>query len=160
MGPIPKDIIESELFGHEKGSFTGATSSKTGKFVAAHGGTIFLDEIGEMPIELQVRLLRVLQERVVVPVGGNKPVSVDIRIITATNRDLKKEIKRGNFREDLYYRVNVLPIHVPPLAERPEDIAPIVRAIIDEKNRKAGQDKRITTDAIELLKKYASPGKC
>lgn len=157
-GAIPKDIIESELFGHEKGSFTGATSSKTGKFVAAHGGTIFLDEIGEMPIELQVRLLRVLQERVVVPVGGNNPVSVDIRIITATNRDLKKEIKRGNFREDLYYRVNVLPIHVPPLAERPEDIAPIVQAIIDEKNRKAGQEKRITTDAIELLKKYAWPG--
>jgi DNA-binding NtrC family response regulator len=157
-GAISKDIVESELFGHTKGSFSGAISNKPGKFLAANYGTIFLDEIGEMPLDLQVKLLRVLQEREIVPVGSNTSTKIDVRVVAATNRDLMTEVKKGNFREDLYYRLNILPIHIPPLSERKEDIEPIARYIVEEKNREMGLSKEITSDAIDLLKTYAWPG--
>lgn len=157
-GAISKDLVESELFGHTKGSFSGATGNKTGKFVAANFGTIFLDEIGEMPLDLQVKLLRVLQEREVVPVGSNTTTKIDVRVVAATNRDLMAEVKKGHFREDLYYRLNILPIHIPPLSERKEDIEPIAKFIVEAKNRETKQKKEITSDAVELLKNYAWPG--
>ncbi|MCH2534246.1 MAG: sigma-54 dependent transcriptional regulator [Bdellovibrionales bacterium] len=157
-GAISKDLVESELFGHTKGAFSGATANKTGKFVAANFGTLFLDEIGEMPLDLQVKLLRVLQEGEVVPVGSNTVTKVDVRIVAATNRDLLEEVRRGNFREDLYYRLNILPIHIPPLSERKEDIAPIARYIVDQKNRESKIDKTITDDAIKMLMGHAWPG--
>src|SRR5438552_4011971 len=119
---IPKNLMESELFGYEKGAFTGATSSKPGRFELADGGTLFLDEIGEIPIEMQVKLLRVLQESEFERVGGIKTIKVDVRLVTATNRDLAREVAAANFREDLFYRLNVVPIHLPPLRERREDI--------------------------------------
>ena len=147
-GAISKELVESELFGHLKGSFTGASSNQTGKFVAANFGTIFLDEIGEMPLDSQVKLLRVLQEREVNPLGSNKPTKIDIRVVAATNKDLFEEIKKGTFREDLFYRLNILPIHVPALSERVEDVAPIAKFIVDEKNKETGCDKYITDDAI------------
>ena len=123
---LPKELIESELFGHEKGAFTGAIQQKIGRFELANGGTIFLDEIGELPIELQPKLLRVIQEEELERIGGTKTIKLDIRIIAATNRDLKKAIAKGEFREDLYYRLNVFPIDIPPLRERPEDISPFI----------------------------------
>ena len=121
-GAIPKELLESELFGHRKGSFTGASADRIGRFELAHGGTIFLDEIGDMPMEMQVKLLRVLQERTVEAVGGAKPVPVDVRVVAATHRDLEAEIAAGRFREDLFYRLNVLPVFIPPLRERTEDV--------------------------------------
>src|SRR5438105_15180101 len=120
---IPEELIESELFGHEKGSFTGAIRKQTGKFVAADGGTIFLDEIGDMSLRTQAKVLRVLQEGEVEPVGAATVIKVDVRVIAATNKDLVEEIRNGRFREDLYYRLNVIPIRTPPLRERREDIA-------------------------------------
>ncbi|NRA86741.1 MAG: sigma-54-dependent Fis family transcriptional regulator, partial [Rhizobiales bacterium] len=122
-GAIPENLVESILFGHEKGSFTGANSKQNGKFLEADNGTLFLDEIGELPLNMQVKLLRAIQEGEVEPVGASRPIKVNIRLISATNKDMIEEVKNGNFREDLYYRLNVFPIHVPPLRERLEDIA-------------------------------------
>ncbi|TDX59131.1 sigma 54-interacting transcriptional regulator [Orenia marismortui] len=156
---IPSSLIESELFGHEKGSFTGAINKKVGKFELADGGTIFLDEIGELSIELQVKLLRVLQEREFERVGGIDRISVDIRVITATNRNLEEMIKDGDFREDLYYRLNVIPIILPPLRERKEDIPLLsdyfLHTLSDKLNKKVDS---ISQEAIDLLTNYSWPG--
>jgi len=157
-GAIPENLLESELFGHEKGSFTGATNSKAGKFLAADGGTIFLDEIGEMPLEFQVKLLRVLQEKEVTPVGSNRSLKVDFRVVAATNRNLKQEVINGNFREDLFYRLNILPINIPSLKERREDILSIAEYIINEKNCESGQIKSLSADALGIIKSYEWPG--
>jgi transcriptional regulator with PAS, ATPase and Fis domain len=121
-GAIPETLIESELFGHKRGSFTGAVADKIGYFKAAEGGTLFLDEVSEMPVNLQVKLLRAIEQREIVPVGTSAPLSIDIRVVASTNRDLQKEVEAGRFREDLYYRLNVVEIHLPPLSERKEDI--------------------------------------
>jgi len=149
---IPDNLLESELFGYEKGAFTGAMERKTGKFELAHGGTILLDEIGEMTATLQAKLLRVLQEREIDRVGGKQPVPVDVRVIATTNRDLKKEINEGRFREDLYYRLSVFPVQLPPLRERPEDILPLSEHFV--KKFAAQMNKTIkgfTKEAAELL---------
>src|ERR687895_493430 len=151
---IPEDLIESELFGHEKGSFTGATERQIGKFEQAHSGTIFLDEVGDMSLKTQAKVLRVLQEGEVERIGSAKTVNVDVRVIAATNKDLEQEIERGNFREDLYFRLSVVPITVPPLRERREDIPALVRHFADlfsrENNRRP---PRFTPGAIEYLQR-------
>lgn len=158
-GAIPEGLLESELFGHEKGAFTGATSSRTGRFEMAHGGTLFLDEIGELPLSLQVKLLRVLQERTFERVGGVKSIQIDVRIVAATNQDLEKAIEEKRFREDLYYRLNVIPINIPPLRKRKDDIPLLVDHFIEKFNRKKNKKvKGITTEAIALLLKYYWPG--
>ncbi len=156
---LPATLIESELFGHERGSFTGALDKKIGKFELANGGTIFLDEIGEMPIDLQVKLLRVLQEKEIEPVGGRAPVKIDVRVIAATNRNLEKEVGEGRFRLDLYYRLNVFPIQLPPLRDRTEDIPALAYHFITIYNRKSG--KKITGLSDKVLKNmiaYSWPG--
>jgi Nif-specific regulatory protein len=156
---LPESIIESELFGHEKGSFTGAYSQHKGRFELAHGGTIFLDEIGELPPQIQVKILRVLQERELERVGGNSTIKVDVRLIAATNRNLEEEVKAGRFREDLYYRLNVFPLHIPPLRERKSDIVLLADHFTEKyaaKNNKL--IKRISTPAIDLLTSYSWPG--
>jgi DNA-binding NtrC family response regulator len=156
---LPATLIESELFGHEKGSFTGATDKRIGKFEQAKGGTIFLDEIGEMPIDLQVKFLRVLQEKEIEPVGGRAPVKIDVRVIAATNRNLEKEVGEGRFRLDLYYRLNVFPIQLPPLRERKEDIPALVHHFLTTYNRKSG--KKITglsEKALKNMMAYSWPG--
>jgi formate hydrogenlyase transcriptional activator len=156
---IPQSLIASELFGHEKGAFTGALQRHLGKFELAEGGTIFLDEIGEVPMETQVALLRVLQEREIQRVGGTQSIRVNVRILAATNRDLQKAIAAGTFREDLFYRFNVFPIHVPPLRERKEDIPMLVEYFIDRFARKAGKDIRsIDKQSLEFLESYSWPG--
>jgi PAS domain S-box-containing protein len=156
---IPQSLIASELFGHEKGSFTGALQRHLGKFELAEGGTIFLDEIGELPMETQVALLRVLQEREIQRVGGTQPIRVNVRIVAATNRDLQKAISAGIFREDLFYRLNVFPIQVPPLRERKEDIPMLVEYFIDRFARKAGKNIRsIDKQSLESLESYSWPG--
>src|SRR5579864_8266938 len=156
---IPQSLIASELFGHEKGAFTGALQRHLGKFELAEGGTIFLDEIGELPMETQVALLRVLQEREIQRVGGTQPIRVNVRILAATNRDLQKTIAAGTFREDLFYRLNVFPIHVPPLRERKEDIPMLVEYFVDRFARKAGKNIRsIDKQSLELLESYFWPG--
>ncbi|OAG28077.1 sigma-54-dependent transcriptional regulator [Thermodesulfatator autotrophicus] len=156
---IPEDLIESELFGHEKGAFTGAFSSKKGKFDLANGGTIFLDEIGDMSLSAQAKVLRVLQEKCFERVGGTKTITVDVRVIAATNKNLTEEIKKGRFREDLYYRLNVIPIHIPPLRERTEDIPLLIEEFLDELARHSGLGrKKIAPEAIEALKRYPWPG--
>jgi formate hydrogenlyase transcriptional activator len=156
---IPQSLIASELFGHEKGAFTGALQRHLGKFELAERGTIFLDEIGELPMETQVALLRVLQEREIQRVGGSQPIRVNVRILAATNRDLQKAIAAGTFREDLFYRLNVFPIHVPLLRERKEDIPMLVEYFIDRFARKAGKDIRsIDKQSLELLESYSWPG--
>lgn len=156
---IPDTLIESELFGHEKGAFTSATNRRAGKFEIADGGTIFLDEIGEMKPDMQVKLLRVLQEREFERVGGTKPIKVDVRVIAATNKDLETEMKAERFREDLHYRINVFSIPTPPLRERKEDIPLFVDAFISEINREMKRSiLGIAPDALELLKKYDWPG--
>ena len=156
---IPQSLIASELFGHEKGAFTGALQRHLGKFELAEGGTIFLDEIGELPMETQVALLRVLQEREIQRIGGTQPIRVNVRILAATNRDLRKAIAAGTFREDLFYRLNVFPIHVPPLRERKEDIPMLVEYFIDRFARKAGRNIRsIDKQSLELLESYSWPG--
>jgi transcriptional regulator with GAF, ATPase, and Fis domain len=152
---IPATLLESELFGHEKGAFTGASQARIGRIEAAEGGTLFLDEIGEMPMDMQAKLLRVLQERVVTPVGGNRSVPVDVRVISATNRNLQTMVKEGTFRQDLYYRLNVLPIRLPPLRERPEEIPVLVRAFL---RRFADQPAKITPEAMRFLYAYQWPG--
>ncbi len=156
---IPEDLLESELFGHVRGAFTGAVSSRVGKFQAAAGGTIFLDEVGEMSPSLQVKLLRVLQEREVTPVGSDRALKVDVRIVTATNRDLQKGVQEGTFREDLFYRLNVIPIHLPPLRERREDIPLLIRFFLTRFNgeKKMGV-KGFSDDALKVLLRYPWPG--
>jgi two-component system nitrogen regulation response regulator GlnG len=158
MAAIPKELIESELFGHERGAFTGATARGVGRFEQAEGGTLFLDEIGDMPLEAQTRLLRVLQQGEYTTVGGRVPIRTDVRIIAATNRDLRQLIQQGLFREDLFYRLNVVPLRLPPLRERIEDIADLVRHFL----RKAETDglplKRLEPAAIERLKTHTWPG--
>jgi transcriptional regulator with GAF, ATPase, and Fis domain len=156
---IPKNLMESELFGYEKGAFTGATSSKPGRFELADTGTLFLDEIGEIPVEMQVKLLRAIQESEFERVGGIKTIKVDVRLITATNRDLEHEIRQGNFREDLYYRLNVVPLRIPPLRERGRDIPLLVEHIIKKFNERLGKSvEGIVSDALETLARHRWPG--
>ena len=156
---IPRDLIASELFGHEKGSFTGALQQRLGRFELAEGGTIFLDEVGELPLETQITLLRVLQEREFERVGGSQSIRVDVRVIAATNRDLETAVSTSAFRSDLYYRLNVFPIEIPTLAERKEDIPMLVEYFIDRYARKAGKKIRtIEKDTLELLRSYSWPG--
>ncbi len=159
-GAIPKDLAESELFGYEKGAFTGASEKmKLGKFELADGGTILLDEIGELSLEMQVKLLRVLEEKKFYRLGGNTEIKVDVRIIAATNRNLAKEVAAGRFREDLYYRINVASIHIPPLRERPEDIPPITAAFQEEFSKRFGKPAiKISKEAIEYLQAYRWKG--
>ena len=156
---IPRDLIASELFGHEKGAFTGATQRRLGRFESADGGTIFLDEVGELPMETQISLLRVLQEREFQRVGSNQSLQLDVRVVAATNRDLESAISAGGFREDLFYRINVFPIELPPLRQRKEDIPLLVEYFVDRYASKAG--KKITgidKKSLELLQSYAWPG--
>src|SRR5262249_30448193 len=156
---VPDELIASELFGHEKGAFTGATQRRLGRFELAHGGTIFFDEVGDLPMETQVALLRVLQEREFERVGGTASVRVDVRVIAATNRDLQAAIEAGTFRGDLFYRLNVFPIAVPPLRERAEDIALLVEYFIDRYARNAGKAiRRINKRTLDLLRSYPWPG--
>lgn len=156
---IPAALLESELFGHEKGSFTSATGRKTGLFEEAHHGTIFLDEIGEMDLTMQVKLLRVLQERTIRRVGGIKDIDIDVRIIAATNRNLLEKISSGSFREDLFYRINVFPIHIPPLRERGDDISVIASYFLDTFSRSFGRDfKALSPEAAGLMEEYNWPG--
>ncbi len=156
---IPDDLIESELFGYEKGAFTGASSMKKGKFDFAHEGTIFLDEIGDMSLKAQSKILRILQEKRFERVGGNKPIEVDVRVIAATNKDLEEEIKKGNFREDLYFRLNVVPIRVPPLRQRLEDIPELISEFVKEFSMSTNlEPKTFSEDAINMLKRYPWPG--
>jgi formate hydrogenlyase transcriptional activator len=156
---IPRDLIASELFGHEKGAFTGATQQHLGRFELANGGTIFLDEVGELPAETQIALLRVLQEHEFERVGGTRPIRVDVRVIAATNRDLSAGMAAGTFRSDLFYRLNVFPIEIPPLRERREDIPLLVEYFIDRYARKTGKKIRgIERSTLELLRSYAWPG--
>lgn len=156
---IPEELIESELFGHEKGAFTGATTQRKGKFDQAHEGTLFLDEIGDMSLKTQAKILRILQERRFERVGGNRPIEVDVRVIAATNKDLEEEIEQGNFRQDLYYRLNVLPFHVPPLRERQEDIPLLIEHFLAHFCQHEGRPvKSIADDALAILMNYAWPG--
>jgi two-component system response regulator AtoC len=156
---IPKTLMESELFGYEKGAFTGATSSKPGRFELADIGTLFLDEIGEIPVEMQVKLLRAIQESEFERVGGIKTLKVDVRLITATNRDLELEIQRGNFREDLYYRLNVVPLQIPPLRKRTGDIPLLVQHIIKKFNERLKKNiQGIADDALAALEHHTWPG--
>lgn len=158
-GAIPENLIESELFGYVAGAFTGSRADgKQGLFEAAQDGTIFLDEISELPLNLQVKLLQVIQERQITPVGGTRPIPVDVRIISATNRNLEELVKEGRFREDLYYRLNVVPINVPSLRERPADIIPLIQMNIARCNRELGETKSISPDALSILLKYPWPG--
>jgi formate hydrogenlyase transcriptional activator len=156
---LPTGLVESELFGHEKGAFSGAIARRIGRFELASGGTIFLDEVGEMPPDVQVKLLRVLQEREFERVGGNTPIQADVRVIAATNRDLTRAIRAGTFREDLYYRLNVFPLHLPTLAERREDIPILVQFFLEKFGARIG--KRIDAvepDLMRRLQDYAWPG--
>jgi two-component system nitrogen regulation response regulator NtrX len=156
---IPQELIESELFGHEKGAFTGAIERKIGKFELANGGTLFLDEIGDMSLLTQAKLLRVIETQKFQRVGGTKDITVNVRIISATNKDLIKEIKKGNFREDLYYRLNVVPIYIPPLRERKEDIPELIRYFIDEFSKEKGwKVKTVDQQAMKILQNYDWPG--
>ncbi|MGB9561215.1 MAG: sigma-54 interaction domain-containing protein, partial [bacterium] len=158
-GAIPPTLIESELFGHEKGSFTGAITTKRGKFELAHNGTIFLDEIGELPKDMQVKLLHVIQEKSFERLGGTRRLYIDVRIIAATNRDIKKEVVQGNFRDDLYFRLNVINIHLPPLRERKEDIIIFAKYFIEKFSRELKKEiKGISKDAEKILLSYDFPG--
>lgn len=159
-GAIPSELIDSELFGHEKGAFTGASNVKRGRFERAHTGTIFLDEIGELPLQAQVRMLRVLQQKEIERVGGEEVLSVDIRVITATNRDLLKMVAEGAFREDLYYRLSVFPVHIPPLRHRKQDIPALVDFFVSRKMHEFGihQKPPLAQDAWEKLQSYDWPG--
>ena len=156
---VPRELIASELFGHEKGAFTGATQRRLGRFELAHGGTIFLDEVGELPMETQVALLRVLQEREFERVGGSTSIRVDVRVIAATNRDLQASIEAGMFRSDLFYRLNVFPIAVPSLRERADDIPVLVEYFIDRYARKSGKTiRRVNKRTLDHLRSYPWPG--
>lgn len=156
---IPSELIESELFGYEKGAFTGATKQRIGKFEQADGGTLFLDEIGDMSLSAQAKVLRALQENKITRVGGDKEIKINVRVIAATNKDLKREIADGNFREDLYHRLNVIPIHVPPLSERREDIALLAEKFLGDISQEYGGSQRIIEqDAIEHLQSLSWTG--
>jgi formate hydrogenlyase transcriptional activator len=156
---IPRDLIASELFGHEKGAFTGALQRRLGRFELAEGGTIFLDEVGDLLPDTQVALLRVLQEREFERVGGRQPIRVDVRVVAATNRDLKAAVANGTFREDLYYRLNVFPLEMPPLRARRADIPLLVEYFIDRYGRKAGKTFRsVDQKTLQLLQSYPWPG--
>jgi len=158
MAAIPRELIESELFGHEKGSFTGASGRGVGRFEQAEGGTLFLDEIGDMPMDAQTRLLRVLQEGEYTTVGGRNPIKTDVRIVAATNRDLRQLINQGLFREDLFYRLNVVPIRLPPLRERSEDIPDLVRHFLALCEEEGLPGKSIDNPALDLLRRHRWPG--
>ncbi|MCT8974166.1 nitrogen regulation protein NR(I) [Microbaculum marinisediminis] len=158
MAAIPRDLIEAELFGHEKGAFTGAQTRNTGRFEQAEGGTLFLDEIGDMPMEAQTRLLRVLQQGEYTTVGGRVPIKTNVRIIAATNKDLRQLINQGLFREDLYYRLNVVPIRLPPLRERTEDIPDLVRHFFAQAEKEGLPHKQIEQAALDRLRRYRWPG--
>ena len=159
MSAIPENLVESELFGYEKGAFTDAVSQKIGLFESANGGTLFLDEIGEMPYHLQAKLLRVLQEKEMYRLGGTNPIKLDIRIISATNKNLKTFIEEGKFREDLFYRLNTIPITIPPLRERKDDIIPISEMILNKVVKEYNLEKKsLSKDAIDELLSYEWPG--
>jgi two-component system nitrogen regulation response regulator NtrX len=156
---IPEELIESELFGHEKGAFTGATSRKQGKFDLAHEGTLFLDEIGDMSLKTQAKILRIMEEQKFERVGGSKTIEVDVRIIAATNKDLRDEIVKGLFREDLYFRINVIPLTVPPLRERKEDIPILTTAFLKRYTKELNiEEKEIASETMEILIDYKWPG--
>jgi Nif-specific regulatory protein len=155
---LTESLLESELFGHEKGAFTGAIGERKGRFELAHGGTLFLDEIGDISPGFQAKLLRVLQEREFERVGGSKPVKVDVRLICATNRDLEKMVQRGEYRADLYYRINVVSIFLPPLRERRADIAPLVAHFIDRYNKENRRQLKVTPEAMKVLSSCYWPG--
>ncbi|MCQ8884835.1 sigma-54 dependent transcriptional regulator [Pseudoalteromonas agarivorans] len=157
-GAIPGELLESELFGHEKGAFTGAISARKGRFELAQGGTLFLDEIGDMPLQMQVKLLRVLQERSYERVGGTKAIQADVRVIAATHRNLEEMIEKGSFREDLYYRLNVFPIENPSLNERADDIPLLLKELMRRVNEQSGTSAKFTERAVESLKEHAWPG--
>ncbi len=157
-GAIPAELLESELFGHEKGAFTGAVAARKGRFELAEGGTLFLDEIGDMPFEMQVKLLRVLQERTFERVGGGKPIKCNVRIIAATHQHLEKKVDAGDFRMDLYYRLNVFPLDVPPLRDRPADLESLAQRFIDEFASQGRGSIRLESDALAHLRLYAWPG--
>jgi two-component system response regulator HydG len=158
-GALPENLLESELFGHVKGSFTGAVRDKQGLFAAARGGSFFLDEVGEMPPSLQVKLLRVLQEREAIPVGATEAIPVDVRIIAATNRDLEEEIRRGNFRSDLFYRLNVIALNLPPLRERRDDLLLLLEAFLQAMAQEGGTEpKALASDALDAVMVYEWPG--
>jgi len=156
---IPEELIESELFGHEKGAFTGATAAKRGKFDLAHEGTIFLDEVADMSLKAQAKILRILQEKKFERVGGTKPISMDVRVLAATNKDLEKEMEAGRFRQDLYYRLNVIPLIVPPLRDRKQDIPVLVRRFLKDFAQREGDSEKIITDeALALFMDHDWPG--
>jgi len=157
-GAIPEDILESELFGHEKGAFTGAIASRVGRFALADGGTIFLDEIGEMSPKLQVKLLRVLQERKVEPVGSTRTIDVDVRVVAATNKDLRAEVKAGRFREDLYYRLQVVPVELPPLRARDNDVILLAEHFLEKANGVLGTNRVVAPDTLKAFLAYSWPG--
>ncbi|MFZ1108920.1 MAG: nitrogen regulation protein NR(I), partial [Rhodomicrobium sp.] len=158
MAAIPRELIESELFGHEKGAFTGAAQRSVGRFEQADGGTLFLDEIGDMPMEAQTRLLRVLQQGEYTTVGGRTPIKTDVRIVAATNKDLRYAIQQGSFREDLFFRLNVVPLRLPPLRERTEDIADLARHFFAQGVADGLPAKRLDGPALERLRRYSWPG--
>src|ERR671921_411038 len=158
MAAIPRDLIESDLFGHEKGAFTGATARSTGRFEQAEGGTLFLDEIGDMPMEAQTRLLRVLQQGEYTTVGGRVPIKTNVRIVAATNKDLRVLIQQGLFREDLYFRLNVVPLRLPPLRERVEDIPDLARHFFALVEKEGLSRKQLDVEAMDKLKRYRWPG--
>jgi two-component system response regulator HydG len=155
---IPETLLESELFGHEKGAFTGALKQKPGRVEEADGGTIFLDEIGELPIDLQSKLLRALQEKEVRPVGGTKAMPVDVRVLAATNRDLEHAVAQGTFRKDLYFRLNVLTLRIPPLRQRKQDILLLVGHFLERLARSTGVQRNLSDDALKLMLSYDWPG--
>jgi len=157
-GALPENLLESELFGHVKGSFTGAIRDKEGMFKVASGGTFFLDEVGETTLAIQVKLLRVLQEREIIPVGGTAPIKVDVRLIAATNADLEKAVKEERFRADLYYRLNVIPVLIPPLRDRRDDIPLLVDHFLRIASERSGRPKTVSKEAMELLSNYDWPG--
>lgn len=159
VAAIPNELLESELFGHEKGAYTGAYASRKGRLEEANGGSIFLDEIAEMNLATQAKLLRVLQEREITPLGGNRSVKLDVRILVATHKDLASEVEKGNFRQDLYYRLLGLPIHLPPLRERPSDILILSRFFMDEFCKENGLDRiKLSEESKMKLVSYTYPG--
>ena len=157
-GAIPRELIESELFGHRKGTFTGAVADRLGRFELAHGGTLFLDEIGDLPMDMQVKLLRVLQERCILPVGAAREVPVDVRVVAATHKNLEAEVAAGRFREDLYYRINVLPISTTALRDRPDDIASLLQFYAEKHTLPGSRALKFAPDMLQLLQDYAWPG--